>query len=141
MIDPSQIHESFLLGADAVLLIMSILSDSQAEELHSIASSLGMSVLIETHDANEVERSLLLPSPLIGVNNRNLKIMQTDLGTTEELAALIPDDKILISESGIHDPDDISRLRKSGAHSFLIGESLMKSGNVTENVQIFRKTI
>jgi indole-3-glycerol phosphate synthase len=87
-----------------------------------------MDVLLETHNEGELERALRLPSPLIGINNRDLKRMVTDLATTERLAPLVPDDKVLISESGVSSPENIERLRKTGARRFLIGESLMKMG-------------
>jgi indole-3-glycerol phosphate synthase len=126
MIDPYQVVESRAYGADCVLVIMACLSDGQAEELTGAALELGMDVLLETHNEEELERALKLPSPLIGVNNRDLKRMVTDLTTTERLAALIPEGKVLVSESGVSSPESIDRLRKTGARRFLVGESLMK---------------
>lgn len=126
MIDPLQILESRAHGADCVLIILSAVDDISAAELHLTATELGMDVLIETHDEAELERALRLPSPLIGVNNRDLKKMVTDLATSERLAPLMPANRSFISESGISDPDHISRLRKFGIRRFLIGESLMK---------------
>ena len=130
MIDPYQVVESRAHGADCILVIMACLSDMQASELTSAAMALGMDVLLETHDEAELERALALPSSLIGVNNRDLKRMITDLSTTERLAPIIPDDKVLISESGISSTESINRLRKTGARRFLIGESLMKMGTL-----------
>ena len=126
MIDPYQVIESRAYGADCVLVIMACLSDDQAAELTSAALELGMDVLLETHDEAELDRALRLPSPLIGVNNRDLKRMVTDLTVTERLAPLIPEGKALVSESGVSSPDSIDRLRATGARRFLIGESLMK---------------
>ncbi|MEZ6000685.1 indole-3-glycerol phosphate synthase TrpC [Hyphomonas sp.] len=128
MIDPIQIAEARAWGADCVLVIMASLDDVLAADLTSCAMDYGMDVLVETHNEAELERALRLPSPLIGVNNRDLKRMVTDLSTTERLAALIPDDRQLVAESGISTPEHIERLRKTGARRFLIGESLMKRG-------------
>lgn len=126
MIDPIQVAESRAHGADCILVIMACLSDAQAKELHDYAIQLGMDALVETHNAEELNRALSLSSPLLGINNRDLTKMVTDLATTETLYPLIPDDKFLVSESGIAEPEHISRLRKTGARRFLIGESLMK---------------
>ena len=130
MLDPWQIVESRALGADCVLLIMAALSDAQAAELHAVATGLGMDVLIEVHDAPEMERALRLPSGLLGVNNRNLKTLAVDLATTERLAAMVPPGRALVAESGIYAPDDIARLSRVGARRFLVGESLMKQADV-----------
>lgn len=126
MIDPIQVAESRAHGADCILVIMACLTDAQAKELHDYAIDLGMDVLVETHNEEELKRALKLSSPLLGVNNRDLTKMVTDLATTEDLYHLIPEDKFLVSESGIAEPEHISRLRKTGARRFLIGESLMK---------------
>ena len=128
MIDPYQVIQSRVHGADCILVIMACLSDDQASELTSTALELGMDVLLETHNEDELERALRLPSPLIGINNRDLKRMVTDLTTTERLAPLVPEDKVLISESGVSSAQSIERLRETGARRFLIGESLMKMG-------------
>lgn len=130
MLDPWQIVESRALGADCVLLIMAALSDSQAAELEEAAIILGMDVLLEVHDEAEFERALSLTSPLIGVNNRNLKTMVTDITTTERLAALLPDGRQLVAESGLKTAADLARLAASGARRFLIGESLMREEDV-----------
>ncbi len=126
MIDPLQILESRAHGADCILVILSAVDDTCAAELTQTAIDLGMDVLVETHDEAELERALRLPSPLVGVNNRDLKRMVTDLGTSERLAPQMPADRHLISESGIADPAHIRRLRTFGIRRFLIGESLMK---------------
>lgn len=141
MIDVIQILEARANGADAILLIMAVLDKNQAIELHSFADQLGMSVLLEAHNEEELEQALALPSPLVGVNNRDLKRMVTDLDTTVRLSSLIPSNKLLISESGIKTPQDISLLRKVGARGFLIGESLMKSGNIANNVRELHTTL
>lgn len=138
MIDPIQIAEARAHGADAILVILSCTDDALAHDLTQAALDLGMDALIETHDAAEIERALALPSPLIGINNRDLKIMQTDLATSERLSDLIPDGREFISESGISEPADISRLRKVGARRFLIGESLMKRPDREQHVGALR---
>ncbi|MBR9970702.1 indole-3-glycerol phosphate synthase TrpC [Magnetospirillum sulfuroxidans] len=130
VVDPYQIVESRALGADCVLLIVAALSDDELANMEDIALGYGMDVLVEVHDEAELERALKLKSPLIGVNNRNLKIMKTDLGTTERLAPLIPADRQLVCESGIDSPSDIKRMIAAGAKRFLIGESLMKRPDV-----------
>jgi indole-3-glycerol phosphate synthase len=131
MLDPYQIVESRALGADCVLLILAALDDELAAELEGLAFSLGMDVLIEVHDGAELERALRLSSPLIGINNRNLKTLTVDIATTEALAQLVPANRLLISESGLHTPDDLARMERAGAGCFLIGESLMRQADVT----------
>ncbi|AVM73883.1 indole-3-glycerol phosphate synthase TrpC [Magnetospirillum gryphiswaldense] len=130
VVDPYQIVESRALGADCILLIVSALTDAELSNMEDIALGYGMDVLIEVHDEAELERALKLKSKLIGVNNRDLKIMKTDLGTTERLAPLIPADRQLVCESGIDSPADIKRMINAGAKRFLIGESLMKRPDV-----------
>jgi len=131
MIDPYQIVESRALGADCILLIMAALEDGQAADLHAAAVQYGMDVLIEVHDAAELERGLRLPSGLMGVNNRNLKTLAVDLQTSVKLAALLPPGRPLVAESGIHGPGDLERLAAAGARRFLVGESLMSRPDVT----------
>ena len=131
MLDPWQITESRLMGADCVLLILAALSDAQAAELEAAAVALGMDVLAEVHDRAELDRALRLKTELIGINNRNLKTLQTDLATTEELSHHLPSDRFLIAESGIRTHADITRLQAAGARAFLVGESLMRQDDVT----------
>ncbi|MEQ3746478.1 MAG: indole-3-glycerol phosphate synthase TrpC [Henriciella sp.] len=138
MIDTIQVAEARAMGADAILVILSCTDDALALDLVQSASDLGMDALIETHDAAELERALKLPSKLIGINNRDLKIMQTDPATTERLASMVPPDRHLISESGISETADISRLRKTGAKRFLIGESLIKRPDRQTHVAALR---
>lgn len=126
MIDPLQIVESRAYGADCILVILSAVDDVCAAELTQTAIDFGMDVLLETHDEAELTRALRLPSPLMGVNNRDLKRMVTDLRTSERLAPLVPGGRHTISESGISEPGHILRLRTFGIRRFLIGESLMK---------------
>ena len=130
MVDPYQIVESRALGADCVLLIMAALDDAQAGELEDAANALDLDVLVEVHNATELDRALRLQTQLIGINNRNLKTFDVDLATTESLLANIPEDRTVISESGLGGPQDLVRLSKSGVNSFLIGEALMRSDNV-----------
>lgn len=131
MIDPYQIVESRALGADCILLIMACLDDALARDLYDLTVDLGMDVLIEVHDEAEMERALLLPGGLLGVNNRNLKTLSIDLATTERLASMVPAGRHLVAESGIHSPADLTRLAQAGARRFLIGESLMAKPDVT----------
>lgn len=130
MLEPYQIAEARALGADCILLIMAALSDEQAAELESTATQFGLDVLIEVHDEAELARALKLKSPLLGVNNRNLKTLVTDLATTERLATLVPKDRVLVAESGLKTPADLSRMARGGARRFLIGESLLRHQDV-----------
>jgi len=130
IIDSYQIHESRALGADCILLIMACLTDSQAKDFHDLATNLGMDTLIEIHDEQELERALALPPKLLGINNRNLKTMETTLQTSHNLSPKIPDTIFKISESGIKTATDIHTLQSHGYQGFLIGESLMKNENI-----------
>ncbi|MGH6934554.1 MAG: indole-3-glycerol phosphate synthase TrpC [Dongiaceae bacterium] len=130
MIDPYQIVESRALGADCVLLIMAALDNFQAAELESIAIDHGMDVLVEVHNEAELKRACSLRTRLIGINNRNLKTLNVNLETTEQLAPLVPRDRWIVCESGLDTPADLSRMYRSGASMFLIGESLMRQDDV-----------
>jgi len=130
MVDPWQVAESRAFGADCVLLILAALTDAQAAEMEHAALGYGMDVLVEVHDEAELDRALRLRSRLIGVNNRDLKTMTTDLATTERLAARVPKDRALVAESGLKTPADLARLARAGARRFLIGESLLRHPDV-----------
>ena len=131
LIDPWQVTESRALGADAILVILAAVGDGLARELCDAAAQLGMDVLVETHDRAEIERALALPARLVGINNRSLRTFVTDLAVTEQLAPLVPPDRLLVAESGIAGPADIARLAAAGARAFLVGESLMRQTDVT----------
>lgn len=131
ILDQWQVYESRAIGADCILLIMAALTDTEARELEALARALDMDVLVEVHDQREVERALGLQTQLIGINNRNLKTLVTDLATTEELAPQIPADRFLIAESGIRSHADLQRLGAVGPQCFLVGESLMRQSDVT----------
>jgi len=130
MYDPYQVAESRALHADCILIIMASVSDTQASELEAAAYEWGMDVLVEVHDRDELQRGLRLKSPLIGVNNRNLKTFHTDLDVTRQLARDVPDDRLLVAESGLNTPADLADLAAHGARVFLIGESLMRQADV-----------
>lgn len=130
MVDPWQVAEARAIGADAVLIIVAALDDSQMAEIESAARERGMDVLVEVHNEAEMERAARLRSRLIGVNNRDLKRFVTDIGTTERLAPLAPEGTLLVSESGINGHADLVRLSACGARTFLVGESLMRQADV-----------
>jgi len=132
IVDPWQVAESRAMGADCILLILAALTDGDAAEFEAAALGYGMDVLVEVHDEAEFERALRLRSRLIGVNNRNLKTMVTDVATTERLAARLPKERVLVAESGLKSPADLARLARVGARRFLIGESLMRQADVAE---------
>jgi indole-3-glycerol phosphate synthase len=131
MIDPYQVLEARALGADCILLIMAALETSLAAEMESLARDLGMDVLLEVHDAAELEQALRLQSSLIGINNRNLHTMQVDLASTEALAPLVPSERLVICESGIKTAQDVQRMKQAGVYAFLVGESLMREADLT----------
>lgn len=129
VIDPWQVAESRMLGADCILLIAACLSRSQMLELESAARELGMAVLVEVHDVVELEHALALETPLIGVNNRNLKTFETKLETTIDLLPRIPGDRMVVTESGILAPVDVARMRGHGVEAFLVGEAFMRAAD------------
>jgi len=135
MIDTYQIVEARALGADCVLLIMACLDDALAAELAKTARKWGMDILVEVHDAAELDRALKVDADLIGVNNRNLKTLNVDLATTEQLAPMVPKDRVLVAESGLGTPADLARMSKVGASAFLIGESFMRQPDVEAAVR------
>lgn len=135
ILDPWQVYESRAMGADCILLIMAALEDAQARSLEDLARALDMDVLAEVHNESELDRALGLQTPLLGINNRNLKTLVTSLETTERLSALCPPDRFLISESGIKVNADIQRLQKVCVQGFLVGESLMREADVAGAVR------
>jgi indole-3-glycerol phosphate synthase len=126
-IDAYQVYEARIIGADAILLIVAALGDTQLRELAEIAAELGMDVLVEVHDAAELDRALALPTPLIGINNRDLRSFHTSLETTLDLLEKIPAGRVVVTESGIHAPADVARMRARGVNVFLVGEAFMKA--------------
>ena len=127
IIDPYQVAEARAMGADCILLIVAALDPVQMRELETAARELGMAVLVEVHDRDELESALALSTPLLGINNRNLRSFETRLETTLGLLAAIPDDRLVITESGIMSRGDVQRMREAGVHAFLVGEAFMRA--------------
>ena len=134
IIDPYQVVEARAIGADCILLIAAALSDAQMAELTAAATELGLDVLVEVHDGEELERTLRLPLPLVGINNRNLRTFEVSLQTTLDLLAQIPDDRIVVTESGILSRDDVALMRRHGVNSFLVGEAFMRAAEPGEKL-------
>lgn len=129
IIDPYQIVEARAMGADCILLIAACLDDAQLADFEALANELEMTVLVEVHDAGELERALRLGTPFIGINNRNLRTFDVNLETTIDLLPRVPPGRTVVSESGIHTPNDVNRLRSAGVHVFLVGEAFMRAPN------------
>ena len=138
LIDPYQVYEARAMGADCILLIVSALSVAQMQEMEAIAHALGMAVLVESHDGDEVERALQLKTPLIGINNRNLRNFEVSLDITLNQLERIPRDRIVVTESGILAPADVAHMRTHGVHAFLVGEAFMRAPDPgTELARLF----
>ncbi|MBB3275611.1 MULTISPECIES: indole-3-glycerol phosphate synthase TrpC [unclassified Pseudoxanthomonas] len=126
-IDPYQVYEARVLGADCILLIVAALDDNQLVDLSGLAMQLDMDVLVEVHDIDELERALQVPVPLVGINNRNLRTFEVSLETTLAMKDAVPRDRLLVTESGILVPDDVARMRAAGVNAFLVGETFMRA--------------
>jgi len=135
IIDPYQVTEARVIGADCILLIAACLDDATMQALCTLATELGMDVLVEVHDAEELHRALELDIPLLGINNRNLRTFDTTLDTTIELLHQIPDDRIVVTESGIHEVEDVQRMRKHDVNTFLVGEAFMREDEPGKKLQ------
>ena len=134
-IDPYQVYEARALGADSILLIVAALGDAMLLELLQLAEHLGMDALVEVHDAEELERALAIPARLVGINNRNLRSFETSLDVTLGFLDRIPDDRIVVTESGIHTAGDVALMRSRGVHTFLVGEAFMKAPEPGEKLR------
>ena len=132
MIEPYQIYESRVMGADCILLIAAVLDDAQMKDMEAVAMSLDMAVLVEVHDESELNRSLRLKTPLIGINNRNLKTFEVSLATTLDLLSQVPLGRIVVTESGISTAEDVKRMRDANVHGFLVGEAFMRADDPGE---------
>ncbi len=139
-IDAYQVYEARALGADCILLIVAALGDAAINDLAGLAVHLGMDVLVEVHDADELERVLHLDQLMLGINSRDLRTFETNLDVIIDLLASIPDDRLVIAESGIHTPQDVKRLRDNGVHSFLVGEAFMRAEHPGERLAALFET-
>jgi len=135
IIDIYQVYEARVMGADCILLIVAALSDAQLHELSALAAELGLDVLVEVHDQQELERALELNTKLIGINNRNLRTFETQLSTTIDLLSIIPEDRIVVTESGIHTSDDVKFMQDNQVNSFLVGEAFMRADDPGEKLK------
>ena len=135
VVDAWQVYEARAIGADCILLIVAALGDAALAELSNLAMDLGMDVLVEVHDLDELERALQVAAPLVGVNNRNLRSFEVSLDTTLELRAAVPPDRILVTESGIATREDVARMRAAGVDAFLVGESFMRAPEPGEELR------
>ena len=127
LVDPYQVYEARAMGADCILLIAACLDDAQMTDFEALAHGLGMAVLVEVHDGAELDRALRLKTPLVGVNNRNLRTFEVSLDTTLELMPRLPADRLLVTESGILSAADVRKMREAGVHAFLVGEAFMRA--------------
>jgi indole-3-glycerol phosphate synthase len=134
IVDPYQVYEARVLGADAVLLIVAALNDAMLLELLQLTRHLGMDALVEVHDGGELERALAIPAPLLGINNRDLRSFETSLDVTLDLLEHIPEDRIVVTESGIHTVEDVALMRARGVNAFLVGEAFMKASEPGERL-------
>jgi indole-3-glycerol phosphate synthase len=132
VVDPYQVYEARAIGADCILLIVACLDDARLAALSDLAQTLGMDVLMEIHDQDELDRALAIPGRLIGINNRNLRTFEVSLETTLGLLPRVPDDRLVVTESGILTADDVSRMREHGVNAFLVGEALMRADDPGE---------
>lgn len=135
IIDPYQVYEARAINADCILLIVAALEDERMRELSGLAHELGMDVLVEVHDAEELQRALKLNIPLMGINNRNLRTFDTSLNTTLDLLDSIPDDRIVVTESGIHTAEDVALMRNNQVNAFLVGEAFMRAEEPGEKLE------
>jgi len=134
IVDPYQVYEARAINADCILLIVSCLEDTQMAELNDLAHELGMDVLVEVHDGEELQRALAIPDRMVGINNRNLRTFDVSLQTTLELLSQIPDERLVVTESGIHQPADVQLMRQNGVNAFLVGEAFMRAGEPGEKL-------
>jgi len=137
MIHPWQVFEARAMGADCILLIMAALTDAMANELEELARSLDLAILLEAHDERELERALGLDARLVGINNRDLRTLQTDIATTERLAPLVPAEKLPVAESGLRSADDLRRMAEAGARCVLVGEHLLREPDIEAATRAF----
>ncbi len=134
IIDPYQVYEARVMGADCILLIVACLADEQMARLNGLAHELGLDVLVEVHDRDELERALALDNHLLGINNRNLRTFDVSLDTTLDLLDAVPDGRLVVTESGIHTPADVRRMREHDVHAFLVGEAFMRADEPGEKL-------